>query len=302
VAVAQAPPAPAATAPPASAEITAAQQTAIRLRKVWNGGDVAVLNRVAKVSATSEDTSDLLGRLNNKYGVYDRYYDATALQQRTDLAKASQFEGTVSGASSEQEDYRTVYNNANKKTFDATQDNPDNLETMLGALWGKRYGYMSEAQKADALRNEKMLIISATPASVERQSIATSSDNSVQKWVAVADDAEKLTKPPAATPPFKPKSYWYGPRVMGDAIDATHEALNGHGRAPSDPPKPPGQSYIFADLKTAQDVNNPITMIESITVTKAGTTSAQQRPPEATFTPIMTKEAILGPKSKAYIV
>jgi len=289
-------------APPVSAELSAAQQTANRLRKVWTGKDVALLRRIRSVEerASSEDASQMLARLNNKYGVYDRYYDATAGQKRQD---EPHFTATISGASPVQEDYRTFYQSLDKKNFDPTKDNPQNLQTMLGAMWGKRYGYMSEAERNDALRKEQMLVIHATPPHVARLSQARSSDHSVNKWISFADNVEELPKAPPGPPKFKPKSYWYGPRVMAEAIDSTHEKLSARGREPSAPPKPPGESFVFADVKTATDKDNPITIIESITVSKPGVRG--KKPPkkaEQTFAPIMTKDGIVGPSQKAFIM
>jgi hypothetical protein len=304
MAYAQAPPAGTPVPEPGAAEISVAQQTATRLRKLWTGGDVALLNRVnsAAYGGTNEDTSDMLGRFNTKYGVYDPYFDATKTQKRTDIPDPTGAD-IVGAGSPEMEDYKSVYNNANKKDLDPSKDSPDNLETMLGSLWGKRYGYMSEAQRDDAARAEKTLVISATPTSVLRQGIQESSDGSVQKWIAMADDAAQFA-PPEPEPPFKPKSFWYGPKVVTDAIDVTHEALDGHGRTPSEPPKPPVDSFVFAEPKPAANADpaSKITIIERITVTKAGTTSADPRPPEPTFNPIMTKDALRGLSKKAIIV
>lgn len=294
---------------PASAEMTAAQQTALRLRKVWGGGDVALMRRVDEATLpTNEETSDLLTRFNNKYGVYDRYYDAVKLatQQRQDLPANTQ-PISPEGATPAQEDYKSVFNNANTKTFDPTKDNPNNLENMLGSLWGKRYAHMSQAQKEDALRNEKVLVIKGTSAASERMSQAISTDGSVHSWIAHAEDASDSVPPP---PPekFKPETSWYGPKVVGEAIDVTVEALDGHGRTPSDPPKPPVDSYVFADPKPEENLASneaKVTIIERITVTKAGTTSADKRPPEPVFNPIMVdmKDGKLnGPTQKAIIV
>ncbi len=282
---------------PPSAEMTAAEQTAMRLRKVWQGEDVALLRRADAATVTQEETSDLLNRFNAKYGVYDRYYDATATQTRTDVPLTI----TPAGATSEQEDYKTVYNNANKKDFDPTKDNPDNLDSMLSALWAKRYGHMTAATREDALRNEKTLVIKGTSEKSERMSMAISTDGSVNSWIAHAEAAEDTQAAPVEEP-FKPKSYWYGPKVVSDAVDVTTEALDGHGRTPSEPPKPPVDSYVFAEQQGNQDPDNKITIIERITVTKAGSLASDPRPPEPTFVPIMTKDKLSGPTTKAIIV
>lgn len=295
---------------PASAEMTAAQQTALRLRKVWGGGDVALMRRVDEATVpTNEESSDLLARFNGKYGVYDRYYDAVKLatQPRADLPPPTTAPISPEGFTAAQEDYKSVFNNANTKLFDPTKDNPNNLENMLGSLWGKRYAHMSQAQKEDSLRNEKVLIIKGTSAATDRLSQAISTDGSVHSWIAHADDAADSVPPPPPTK-FKPDSFWYGPKVVGDAIDVTVEALDGHGRTPSEPPKPPIDSYVFAEAKPVDDPASneaKVTIIERITVTKAGTTSADKRPPEPVFNPIMVnmKDGKLnGPTQKALIV
>lgn len=270
---------------------------------MWSGEDVAILARADNAMlTTNEETSDLLNRFNDKYGVYDRYFDPVnhALKPRVDLPPVTE-PVSPTGATSEQEDYRTVFNNANKKDLDPTKDNPANLENMLGSLWGKRYGHMTAAAREDALRAEKVLVIKGTSAASERMSMGISTDGSVQSWIAHAEDASANATPPPE-PTFKPKSYWYGPRVVSDAVDVTTEALDGHGRTPSEPPKPPVESYVIAEPKDIVDPNNKITMIERITVTKAGTTSADPRPPEPTFTPIIVKDKIQGPTKPAIVM
>jgi len=285
---------------PPSAELTAAEQARQRLHKLWNGGDVAVIDNA--MASSQEDLHDMVKRLNKKYGVFDPLFDATAgitRQDQTDDMSSSIIEKP--SLTDVQEDYKLIYKSMpKKKDVNPVEDDPAVLESHLGALWGKRYAHMSEAVRQDTLRNENVLIIQGTSPSALRNSMAISTDGSVQSWVAHAESVDDEVKPPEDKP-FKPSTQWFGPRVVADALDVTQEELDGHGREPSDPPKPPVESYVFAEpLPTDQDPENKITIIERITVTKPGTIAKDPARPEPTFTPIMV-DKIAGPAAKAFI-
>lgn len=295
------------TATPASAdpaslnvdEVSTAQLVAQRLRKMWPGRDVGVIGQIQ--NSNNEDPHEMLNRISTKYGVYDQYNIGATIGRR-DIAKTEDPEITASGLSPVQDDYKSVINNANTKEFNPKVDNPDNLEMMLSSLWGKRYGNMNIEQQEEAARNEKILVIRGTSADTERMSQRISSDNSVQSFYARPDDAATLA-PPAPEGPFKPKSVWVGPRVYGSALDVTDQKAPQPGkRTPNDPPKPPVESYVFPDyVKTNTSVDEaPITIIETIRVTRPGATRAKPNP-EPTFTPIMTND-LKGPTKKAWTV
>jgi len=296
------------SASPASAglavDLTQAQIVAQRLRKIWPGGDVGVIG--SETADNTEDAHEVLSRLNNKYGIYDRYNLGAHIAGRKDLPPKVDDEVTDSDLPAEAEDYKTVYNAANKLKFDATVDNPENLEAMLGSLWGKRYNYQSQATQEDEARASNTIVMRATPASNERMSIRSSVDGSVDKFVAVADDAAELAAaikaaeqhpmPSNAQPPaFKPKMVWYGPRVSGAAMDVTGANLgSGEERLPNDPPKPPVQSFIFPDFHNSSALaenESPITIIETIRVTPEAKSNGIGKK-EKVFTPIMATPAV----------
>jgi len=292
------------------ADMAAATSVAQRLRRIWPGNDVGILTKTGEVIAnTDADVHDLMNELNKKYSVYDKFSVAKALRRRASQKNViEQLEVNADGHTPVEADYKSVFNNANVKTFNPKFDNPDNLEMMLSSLWGKRYGYMNLEQKDDAARNEKVLIVKATSKETERLSQGISTDGSVNSFVARADDAaelraqdpEALQKPQG---PFKPKSYWYGPDVYGVALDITGEQVpaNSTSRAPSSPPKPPVASYVFPefDSKDQRPGATPITIIETITVTKPKDEAPLN--PQNTFTPIMTND-LQGATEKPYTV
>lgn len=295
------------TATPASAEALSAaaseyatsQLVAQRLRKIWPGRDVGVIGAVSADS--TEDAHEMLHRMNSKYSVYDQYNIADTMG-RHDIAKSADPEITVSGLSPVQDDYKSVINNANTREFNPKVDNPDNLEMMLSSLWGKRYGHMNTDQQEEAARNEKVLVIRGTSAESERMSQRISSDGSVHKFVTRPDDASTLA-PPQVDAPFKPKQFWEGPRIYGTALDVTNQKAPQPGkRTPNDPPQPPVESFVFPDyVKTGTSADEaPITIIETIRVTRPGATRAKPTP-EPTFTPVMTTD-LKGPTKKAWRV
>ena len=299
--------------PAVTGEFNQAQIVAARLRKIWPGGDVGVLSS-DEVSDGSEDANEVLSRLNNKYGVYDRYNMAVHTKNRRDLPPVDDTV-TESGLPPEAEDYMGVYKAANKLKFDARVDNPEALESMLGSLWGKRYHYLDKEQREDSARNDNTIVMRATPASNERLSQGISTDGSVDKFVAMADDkadieaavaeAQLHDLPSNAPPaPFKPSTVWYGPRVAGSALDVTSAKLpaNVGERVPNDPPKPPVPSFVIPDFHNSSalpDNEAPVTIIQTIRVTPESKGNGIKKS-EKVFTPIMA-QPVINPKP-AYVV
>jgi|EP00933_Yihiella_yeosuensis_P007537 hypothetical protein len=294
------------------ADLATAKVVAQRLRRMWPGNDVGILTTTGQVAANNDqDVHELVNHLNDKYSIYDSYNIADSIARRNPEKRAdNELELNDEGRTNVEEDYISVFNNANTKSFNPKVDNPDNLEMMLSALWGKRYGNMNADQKDDAARNEKVLIIRGTSKDTERMSMGLSVDGSVQSFVARPDDVDvlKAEDPEAmkntteAAGPFKPKSYWYGPNVYGSALDITgHQvAANSTSREPSDPPKPPVPSYVFPEFeKNEHGDNTPVTIIETITVTQPKGNATLK--PEATFTPIMTED-LKGKTEKPWTV
>lgn len=288
---------------------TPASATAQRLARMWPGREVGVLGHVqGAIADTREDAWAMMARFNKKYGVFDSIKTIMEEQPRFDLPKpAYDFPGTASGLTEVQEDYQTVAQAIDPFKFDPKRDNPENLEMMLGSLWGKRHGHLKQYASDDQAINEQVIVQQITPVGSERLSMGLSTDGSVQRFFVQADDSSLPSVQDAPRPadvPFKPKRVWYGPRVYSSALDVSDEKINMTARAPAPPPKPPVQSFSFPEFRSTgnltADEEAPITIMQTIRVTRDGATTSNPAP-EPTFTPTMT-DNLAGVSKRAWII
>lgn len=218
------------------------------------------------VPGADPTTQNMIDNYNQKYGVYNT--GGVAKPGLADYVPKDLVPKAHANFDDEvKRDYKSVYKGANKWHFDPTIDNPNTLDSMLGSMWAKRWGYFNSQHRDATRRKSKELVTRITP-KFNKEYVEPGHDSSIGKIYTYANDKSKLAPSTPNRANFAPKNFWYGSNVIDKAIDVTGDK-NGHGSSPSSPPKPSSvQSMVYAAYGDGinRGSKGPVT-IETIQVT-----------------------------------
>jgi len=209
---------------------TAVSETEIQLRSILpkpvfldNVGPLPVdpLIRASEVLPKDPTADSMLDQFNRKYGVSTDLVDnLPAIEDLSDkFLKNIDEERAMNDV---QRDYRTVWESANKASYNPDVDTIQSLDKHLSTLWAKRYEYLV-AEKNSANQRQQEGHYNPTEFAVDAQFVAEIPSPHAHSTLGTVRTFKTRETAPIPSIPnrvdFKPETTYYGPDVVATAVN-----------------------------------------------------------------------------------